>query len=801
MLSERELGENDATSLFSASVVSATIADLHVELRLVSTGTPLLKLIAITVACFLSGRLTVLVMDLDLEASPIWFPAGVALSLLLLGSQTAWIGVSLGSFLFALSVGATWSAAVVAAIGTVSSAIVGKKLLRRANWSPTFNSLRDALSFLALAVVLSPIVNATMSTLNACVTGLRPWHEFGLHWLLIELGDGIGILVAAPLLLVWLSHASSSRFSLWTRALAAWRTRSQLPQMARWRILEALLWVALLLTLSGCVFFTPMQAGVARYPSEYLPIALMVWAALRFGQRGTVLSGFTVSCFALWGLAQSKGPLLMDANGNMEQAVFLLQAFIGVTMGTALMLTATIAERQQAEMQLRFAAERERLLAQTAQRIRRSLNLDEILQTTVAEVRQLLHADRVFIIRLDLSEHSLSVAESVASHLPSVQGWMSDQRVAQEVELLFKQESSDRAGGAKPIRVIDNIEQVEHPPLVAEYHRYCQVKASIGIPIMVCDKMFGILLVNQCSEPRHWQPLEINLLEQLATQVEIALQQGQLYQHLQALTASLEGQVQERTAELQQRMQELQSLNQVKDLLLHAVAHDLRTPVQGMSMVLKSLRSKSNDCPAVPVPCVKVDRMIQSCDHQLNLLNALLEGHSDDTPAIVLQCQRLNLCQVVDSSLKNLNALLTENQITLNNQVSSELPPIQADPQKLCQVFESLLLNAVKHNAPGLTLTVSATVQQSCAFSSLPTIHCTIADNGKGLSQNQCDRLFHLYIRGIDNQHLTGIGLGLHRCKQIITAHGGQVGVASHPGNGAQFWFTLPVANNVSQDI
>ena len=85
---------------------------------------------------------------------------------------------------------------------------------------------------------------------------------------------------------------------------------------------------------------------------------------------------------------------------------------------------------------------------------------------------------------------------------------------------------------------------------------------------MVCDQMFGILLVNQCSEPRHWQPLEINLLEQLATQVEIAIQQGQLYQHLQTLTASLEGQVEARTAELQQRMQELQDLNQVKDLLL-----------------------------------------------------------------------------------------------------------------------------------------------------------------------------------------------------------------------------------------
>ena len=412
-------------------------------------GTDLLTLVVVTLACFFSGRFTMMAMPLSLEASPIWFPAGVALSVLLLGKKHVWLGVSLGSFLFALSIAAPWYVALVAAIGTTSSAIVGRALLQRAGWSPALNSLQDALRFLALAVILSPMLNATISTLNACVTGLRPWREFGLHWWLIELGDGIGVLITAPLLLVWFSHSSSSNLLLWARSFADWKQRSQQSRIARWRTLEVVIWIALLLILSGCVFFAPMQPGVARYPLEYLPIALMVWAALRFGQRGTVLSGFIVSCFAFWGLAQSKGPLLMDANGNMEQAVFLLQAFVGVTMGIALMLTASIAERQQAEIQLRFAAERERLLAQTAQRIRRSLDLEEILNTTVAEVRQLLHADRVFITRLDISGHSLSVAESVDPLWPSVRGWMSDQRVAQEVELLFKQESPDRPCGAK----------------------------------------------------------------------------------------------------------------------------------------------------------------------------------------------------------------------------------------------------------------------------------------------------------------------------------------------------------------
>ncbi len=762
-------------------------------------GAYLLKLSAIALACFLSGRLTGFVTHLPLEASPIWFPAGIALGVLLLGNRHAWVGISLGGFLLALSAGAAWIVAAVAAFGMTVGAIVGKVLLLRAGCSLALNSLRDTLSFLALAVVVSPTLNATISTLNACAAGLQPWQRFGTHWWAIALGDGIGILVMTPLLLVWLSqplskaNVSKQNSPLWQRLVTVGKQPWQHNKLFRWRVFEALVWITLLITLSWLVFCAPIQAGVPRYPLEYLPIALMIWAALRFGQRGTVLSGFIVSCFAFWGLAQQQGLLLMDANGDTTQAIFLLQAFVGVTMGLALMLTATIAERQHAEIQLRFAADRERLLAETAQRIRRSLDLEEILHTAVAEVRQLLQADRVFIMRLDASDHCLAVAESVAPNWASVRGWIADQRVAQAIETLFKQESLEQPCSIKPIKAINDTTHVEDPPLLVEYHHYCQVKASIGIPIMVCNSMFGILMVNQCSAPRYWQPLEINLLKQLGTQVEIAIQQGQLYQHLQTLAASLEGQVQQRTAELQERMQELQSLNQVKDLLLHAVAHDLRTPVQGMLMVLKSLRSKNSGCEAMPVPCVKVDRMIQSCDHQLNLLSALLEGHTDDKPATVLQCQPIHLHQVVDQALVNLKLLFEENQVNLKQQFSPDLSPINADPYQLQQVFEHLLRNAVKHNAPGLTITINATIAP-CPVSAARILYCTIADDGQGMSQDKCDRLFNLYIRGIDNQHLTGIGLGLHQCRQTIAAHNGHIGVMSHPGKGSQFWFTLPLA-------
>ncbi len=71
---------------------------------------------------------------------------------------------------------------------------------------------------------------------------------------------------------------------------------------------------------------------------------------------------------------------------------------------------------------------------------------------------------------------------------------------------------------------------------------------------------------------------------------------------------------------------------------------------------------------------------------------------------------------------------------------------------------------------------------------------CTIADNGLGIHTELRERLFDRYIRG-SRSRSSGIGLGLYLCRQIITAHGGQIGVIGEPGAGAKFWFTLPVAN------
>ena len=220
-------------------------------------------------------------------------------------------------------------------------------------------------------------------------------------------------------------------------------------------------------------------------------------------------------------------------------------------------------------------------------------------------------------------------------------------------------------------------------------------------------------------------------------------------------------------------------------VFFHAVSHDLRNPVLGTLMVLKNLLARPED--NISISRSILERMIQSSDRQLNLINSLMEAHVSEVQGVVLQRQAVQLLTVVEAAIADLEPLLEQNQTKLINLVSADLPLVNADPTQLWRVFSNLIVNALKHNPPGLLLTINAIRKDD-------KIYCTVSDNGVGISQQQSDRLFDLYFRGASIRNSVSLGLGLYLCKQIIHAHGGEIGVNSTLDAGATFWFTLPIS-------
>ncbi len=202
-----------------------------------------------------------------------------------------------------------------------------------------------------------------------------------------------------------------------------------------------------------------------------------------------------------------------------------------------------IAERQRLLAELRQQTERERLMAKIAAQIRATLNLEEVLNTTVREVRQFLNCDRVLVYQVELaSGNAKVVAESALPNCTSLLNVTIATPLFGERLALYQQGD---------IRVLHDIQQQSSPIAINQFLQQQQVKASLTVPLLYGNKFWGLLAIHQCSRARQWQELEVELLKELGTQVSIAIQQSQLYQQVVQLNANLENQVKERTKELQ----------------------------------------------------------------------------------------------------------------------------------------------------------------------------------------------------------------------------------------------------------
>jgi signal transduction histidine kinase len=295
----------------------------------------------------------------------------------------------------------------------------------------------------------------------------------------------------------------------------------------------------------------------------------------------------------------------------------------------------------------------------------------------------------------------------------------------------------------------------------------------------------------------------------------------------------------------------------------------------GMLILLKNLlnKSASDSLQDVPVSRSILQRIVQASEHQLTMVNSLLDAHASEVKGIVINTVPLHLPSLTSAIVADLEPMLAKNQATLTQEIPVDLLQVKADSKHLQRVLENLLTNAIKHNPPGVNITFKAEViavetalsyeensqvltspnnplgrcianristagdrprigettqknQETLAKfnldgsskmpryqgqignigSKLPgftvkMVRCTVTDNGVGISAKQQESLFELYVHDPNSRQLTGLGLGLYLSKQIIKAHGGEIGVESTPGGGSTFWFSLPAVNSDDRSL
>ncbi|MCK5876683.1 MAG: response regulator, partial [Candidatus Marithrix sp.] len=240
-------------------------------------------------------------------------------------------------------------------------------------------------------------------------------------------------------------------------------------------------------------------------------------------------------------------------------------------------------------------------------------------------------------------------------------------------------------------------------------------------------------------------------------------------------------------ARLQNLNEQLQAANKLKDEFLANTSHELRTPLNGIIGIAESLIDGATG--SLSKKTVSNLAMIVGSGKRLaNLVNDILDFSTLKQKKLDLQLKPIALHEIVDVVLNLNQTLVQDKELQLLNSVIKDLPPVQADENRLQQIFYNLLGNAIKFTENGV-IEITAKVTDSY-------VEVRVTDTGIGIPTDKLDSIFGSFeqAEGSTAREYGGTGLGLAVTKQLVELHKGKIWAESTIGKGSQLFFTLPIA-------
>jgi len=255
-------------------------------------------------------------------------------------------------------------------------------------------------------------------------------------------------------------------------------------------------------------------------------------------------------------------------------------------------------------------------------------------------------------------------------------------------------------------------------------------------------------------------------------------------QTLQQTAEVLEQRVLERTAALNQALEEAQSANRAKGRFLAMMSHEIRTPLNGVLGLSELLRNTTLN----PLQSDYIDNVLGAGDTLLRLINDILDFSKIEAGQMQLELLSVDPAQLLQDTLALSQVQAQTKGLSLSSVLEQPLPArISADPTRLRQVWTNLLSNALKFTERGgVTVWLGATEHR---------LTCRVQDSGIGMSAQTLQDLFEPFRQADSStaRRYGGTGLGLVICQALIGQMGGQLRVSSTEGQGSCFEFDLPL--------
>ncbi len=307
-----------------------------------------------------------------------------------------------------------------------------------------------------------------------------------------------------------------------------------------------------------------------------------------------------------------------------------------------------------------------------------------------------------------------------------------------------------------------------------------ETRAEAAIPLKVGDRNIGAIDI-QSTKVNAFTEEDISVLQSLADQIAIAIENAGSYERSQEL------------------IKELQELDQLKSQFLANMSHELRTPLNsiiGFSRVIL----KGIDGPITEMQQQDLTAIYNSGQHLLGLINDILDLARIEAGKMELNFEEVRLTELVTSVMSTAKGLVKEKPIQLVHKVPADMPTVRGDTMRVRQILLNLISNAAKFTDEG-AITVEAAVQEGPAGT--PEALISVIDTGPGISIEDQEKLFKAFsqVDGSATRKSGGSGLGLSICANLVQLHGGRIKVHSQVGRGSTFWFTLPLHHQPAREI
>jgi signal transduction histidine kinase len=430
---------------------------------------------------------------------------------------------------------------------------------------------------------------------------------------------------------------------------------------------------------------------------------------------------------------------------------------------------------------------KETLINQIVSSIRKSLKIEDVLNTTVKELGQTLNVKHCLFRYYSEANREYSIYEysnndksSINSNFESfLEDKLNTDTLKNRDITIWKQTDKLLSEDIKSFMEDNLVNTILLTPV------------NIKDPITHQDREVGIIIIADASAQRDWHTDDLNLLKILTDQITVTVSQAILFEQTQKQKTELEitlKKLKETQAQLIQS-EKMASLGQ----LVAGVAHEINTPVGSIASnnsIFKKCTDKIQKALSEEIADINKIKQLVSLIDETNKINILATDRIKEIVKSLKNFARLdesdlktvNIHEGIESTLQLIRHELKD-KININTRYG-DLPPIECYPNLLNQVFMNIIINAYQSITDKGTISIST----SCINNS---VSVAISDTGSGISEEHMKKLFDpgFTTKGVG----VGTGLGLSICYQIIEKHKGQILVDSKPGKGSTFTIVIPV--------